>query len=366
MPLIAAMLGLMAISGHSLTYGVSVLLLPCLVVASHTRKETFVNMAAYFSAAASILPQALIDFDGGNSESMAVLTFVGVVGLMAGLWALSWVESFRLRVRNTMLMSLILAIPPLGVIGVMNPISGLGALVPGTGLLGITLFLTGAYLISSGRGTAAGLVFTGLLLLSLGSPQSAEKPLWKGVGTAYSLAPQNTPYASYVRLLSELPGHRHEEHLAFSESFLSGVEPAHVAEILAHKTEAESAIFGFQPSKGANGLLYVGRGGETKVYLQRQPIPLTMWNPLADNHYAANWSSSPVISVQGRVIAPLICYESLLVWPIVASVASGANTIVTISNVKWDSSKKIARLLISVNRNWAQLFDIPLTIAING
>lgn len=366
MPLIAAMLGLMAISGHSFAYGVSVVLLPCLVVASHSRREAFVNMAAYFSAAASILPQALIDFDGSKSEPVAVLTFVGVVGLMAGLWTLSWVESFRLRVRNTVLTSLILAIPPIGVIGVMNPISGLGALFPGTGLLGITLFITGAYLISTNRGTAAGLVFAGLLLLNLGSPQSKKKSLWKGVSTAYSLANQNTPYDSYVRLLSELPGHRFEEHLAFSESFLKGVEPAQVAEILAQKTRAESAIFGLEPSRGANALLYVGRGGETRMYLQRQPIPLTMWNPLADNHYAANWSSNPVISVQGRVIAPLICYESLLVWPIVASVFSGANTIVTISNVKWDTSKKISRLLRSVNQNWAQLFDIPLTIAING
>ena len=69
--------------------------------------------------------------------------------------------------------------------------------------------------------------------------------------------------------------------------------------------------------------------------------------------------------VAGRHVAPLICYEVSLTWPILASMASRPDSILVIANAYWGSGTLMAEQARAYTRAWSRLFNLPAILAIN-
>jgi apolipoprotein N-acyltransferase len=95
------------------------------------------------------------------------------------------------------------------------------------------------------------------------------------------------------------------------------------------------------------------------------PVPLTMWQPWASEGTHAYWFENPVVDVAGEHAAVLICYEQVIVWPIVFSMANRPTVVVAIANDWWAGGSTIPRIQENCVLAWCRLFGTPLVTATN-
>jgi apolipoprotein N-acyltransferase len=107
------------------------------------------------------------------------------------------------------------------------------------------------------------------------------------------------------------------------------------------------------------------RGAETDSFQQRIPVPIAMWNPLKTAAARLNISGAGVINLHGERAAVLICYEQLLTWPVLASMAERPTVLIAIANNHSVTGTPIPRFQLAAVRAWARLFRLPYFSAVN-
>ena len=96
------------------------------------------------------------------------------------------------------------------------------------------------------------------------------------------------------------------------------------------------------------------------------PVPLTMWRPWASDGTHAYWFENPVVDVAGERAAVLICYEQVIVWPILFSMAGRPTVVVAIANDWWAGCSTIPGIQKNCVLAWSRLFGTPLVTATNS
>jgi hypothetical protein len=131
---------------------------------------------------------------------------------------------------------------------------------------------------------------------------------------------------------------------------------------------AGAAVVG--PDGYDNVLVGISEHGAEVIYRERMPVPGSMWQPWlslvgrsggARGHFFAN----PVASVGNRSIAPLICYELLIVWPILQSMLHKPDLIVAAGNGWWTKGTSIVAIQQASAVAWSRLFNKPLVMSFN-
>ncbi|WP_394890011.1 DUF1612 domain-containing protein [Mesorhizobium sp. AaZ16] len=84
-----------------------------------------------------------------------------------------------------------------------------------------------------------------------------------------------------------------------------------------------------------NVMIEVSGQGARIVYRERIPVPVSMWQPWTSGGATANFFVNPVVEFSGTWIAPLICYEQLLVWPVLQSMLFDPQVIGATGNGWW-------------------------------
>jgi hypothetical protein len=107
-----------------------------------------------------------------------------------------------------------------------------------------------------------------------------------------------------------------------------------------------------------------GQGAEI-LYRQRMPVPLSMWQPWTEGGAHTHFFANPVYEFAGLTVAPLICYEQLLIWPVVQSMLFDPDIMVATGNAWWTGDTNIVAIQRSSAQVWASLFGIPLVTAYN-
>jgi apolipoprotein N-acyltransferase len=131
------------------------------------------------------------------------------------------------------------------------------------------------------------------------------------------------------------------------------------------KTVLLGAAVGEGDGRSANILLSVTRTGSKVIYRQRMPVPLTMWRPWTSDGTHAYWFENPVVDVAGERAAVLICYEQVIVWPILFSMAGRPTVVVAIANDWWAGHSTIPAIQRNCVLAWCRLFGTPLVTATN-
>lgn len=140
------------------------------------------------------------------------------------------------------------------------------------------------------------------------------------------------------------------------------------------------AGFGVEVNAGAiivdgqgynNVMLSLSSGGGNAVYHERMPVPVSMWQPWRSQTgqtggAQAHFFDNPIATFAGRRVAPLICYEQLLVWPVLQSLFYAPDVIVATGNDWWTTGTGIIAIQRASTLAWARLFDLPLVMAFNN
>ncbi len=354
------------------------LVFPALWGLSRSRWTAAAVAAAYFLAASQGLPQGVATFYGA-SVLLGVSLWIGAalafVEVHAALWSRQpgWGRAVRYGIA-----AILLAVPPFGIVGWAHPITAAGILFPEWGWWGLAATAVIMFAATT-RGWAAVMV----VLLCLG--------VWSAVTSIEPPRPEKWTGLD-LRLGSSLGrGSDLEQHQA-----LIGMVLAAVAEGARVVVLPENALGLWTPTVGElwrsrlrsldvmviagatvirpdgydNVMVAIGANGARVVHRQRMPVPVSMWQPWRawigePGGARADLFGESIAMVGGRRIAPLICYEQLLVWPILQSMAHRPDLIVAIGNGWWTVGTHIAAIQQASSAAWARLFGLPFVVSFN-
>jgi hypothetical protein len=114
-----------------------------------------------------------------------------------------------------------------------------------------------------------------------------------------------------------------------------------------------------------NVMVEISTDGAQVLYRERMPVPVSMWQPWTSGGANAHFFANPVVDFAGVSIAPLICYEQLIIWPILQSMFFGPQVIVATGNGWWTGDTNIVAIQKVSAEAWAALFGVPLVTAFN-
>ena len=90
-----------------------------------------------------------------------------------------------------------------------------------------------------------------------------------------------------------------------------------------------------------------------------------MWRPWSDSGTVADLGGDGIGLIQGQRVAVLICYEQLLTWPMLLSLAGRPQLMIGVANDYWAADTSIPPIQRTTLQAWSRLFGLPLVIAVN-
>jgi Carbon-nitrogen hydrolase len=359
------------------------LLFPFLYSAARTRMETCCALLYYLGATWPVVPGARAFFAGKDSLLGNLALWMGISLLGAAPWILlysrRWIEA------SALLSLLVLALPPLSLVTVAYPLTAAGFFFPGTKWIGLG--------------------FPAVVLLArrfLGW-SSVLVLLTAAAGIAHWLYQKPTQNPAIVTVNTQFGGTAFEPHpegavispVVGQEMFIRKTALAHPrAVVLFPETsipdwsqgkdaywkaffeqleqQQTSVLIGTTvpipntPTASRNILLSRGFGPHF-AYVQRVPVPLGMWQIGGDGRdgFPLMLIYPPTIRVRDHRAAVLICYEQLIAWTALQSLAHNPDFILAPSNTYWARKTIIPAIQQEAVQNWAALWGIPAYEATN-
>jgi hypothetical protein len=382
----AALMGGIAWSGAPGALGLA-LLAPAVILSGASRRAVAARALAYFAAATwPIVPSAAVFFgDGGSTLQLlpaAVAGWALIAVANAAPWALLSPRRPACRVVSLLLGLLLPALPPLALIGLASPLAGLGALLPGTGIVGALAYTIVAIKWVGTRGPqriGAVAVLLGLAVLAHATPSSENRagPRWQGVsttlGTPEPVAPRIGDRDAIERLRRTL-GHTSADHVVLPESAFRDWRTSTDAflEPLWRRLKADrrTVLFGVQrlnPATGHQESLLLVRGATRGEVSQHYPVPVSMYRFGAPGSAPLRWREPYALPVGEERVAVLICWEQLLLAPMLSVLLESPSPtrLVAVSNLYFARGTPVARIQQAAVASWAQLLGVPHVYASN-
>jgi predicted amidohydrolase len=107
------------------------------------------------------------------------------------------------------------------------------------------------------------------------------------------------------------------------------------------------------------------RGAESGIFLQRVPVPLSVWKLLSRGGAPLDLAGPVVIKLAGERAAILICYEQVIPWTVLTAALARPTLFVGMSNDHWARGTTIAQWQALCLRAWERLFHLPYLLATN-
>lgn len=363
-------------------------LFPTLWGMSPSRLTAVLVSAGYFLAASRGLPQGVANFYAADiwpGLLLWIAASLSFAGVHAALWKGQPEGKSPEESRTGMAMAArylavaaLMGFPPLGITGWAHPLTATGVLFPGWGWWGLVAMTASLAMMTSRYWPAAAIVLGGLWLWSAATWTSPNLPEgWKGVdleqgeslGRDGSLDYQGDLIAT-VRAAASVK----TRFIVLPESALGFWTPT-VARLWSQGLQgseitviAGATVIG--PSGYDNVMVKVSADVAKILYRQRMPVPVSMWQPWRawtgqGGGARANLFGNPVVQSDGQKLAALICYEQLLLWPVLQSVLHSPTAIVATGNGWWTSGTSIVAIQNASVIAWAKLFGLPVVTAFN-
>ena len=373
----AIAIGLIAWSGEPRLLPAA-MLFPALWALAPTRLSAALVAGGYFLAASRGLPQGVSNFYGAGFEA-GIALWIAASFLFVATNALLWTKQpGRGRVIRYAIIAVLLSIPPVGIVGWAHPITAAGILFAGWSWFGLGAAAIGLLVMTTRFRPIAILTLGGLWIWSAANWTDPSLPEgWIGVDTEFGGG--NGQYADYeqhletANLVREAAG-AGASVIVLPESALGVWTPT----IERFWTRAlgglDSTIYGgaviVDETGYDNVMLELSGQGAAVRYRERMPVPVSMWQPwlslLGTSAGArADFFANPIVIVRGVRVATLICYEQLLVWPVLQSALGLPDALVAPANGWWTANTTIVAVQVAATTAWARLFNLPLVLAIN-
>jgi hypothetical protein len=362
-------------SGHVLLLPVAGAF-PVLWSLAPTRLQAAAISAAYFLAASQGLPQGVANFYSSDIWPGLLLWLVAssaFVVVHVVLWTdrRGWQKPLRYMVA-----CVVMAVPPFGILGWAHPITAAGVLFPGWGWWGLAVMAAALGVMTTPYRPAAAMTLTGLWLWSAAEWTRPILPAsWSGVDLEMGASlGREAGLQRQQDLIDVVRTRPPGTTIVLPESALGFWTPTvgHVWQRALSGTNltviAGAAVIDSQGYD--NVLVKLSADGSQVLYRERMPVPGSMWQPwrtwFGDRGGArAHFFANPVVDVGDLSVAPLICYEQLLVWPVLQSAFHRPDVIITVGNGWWTAGTSIIDVQKASSTAWARLFDLPLVISFN-
>lgn len=365
-------------SGEVLTLPLA-LLFPALWAWAPNRMTAAAVAAGYFLSSSRGLPEGVASYFSTSVWAGIVLWFsasLGFVAVHAVLWTgrPGWWRALRFLAA-----AVLMSVPPFGIVGWAQPITAAGVLFSGWGWSGFAATAAALAVMTTRAWPFAAIIVGGCWLWSaIAGGASPTPPGWKGIDTALSAVlgsggalDQHRRLADVVRAQA-LNG---AKIVVLPESTLGPLTPTVERVWTDALTGLDVTIIAgavvIDPEGYDNAMVAIDRRGATILYSARMPVPISMWQPWRAwagmaGGARARFFADPIIDVAGHRVAPLICYEQLLVWPILQSAWHRPDTVVAIANGWWATGTSVPAIQHAVVEAWARLFGLPLVTALNS
>jgi hypothetical protein len=372
---ISAIAGWAGWSGHMLLLPVAAAL-PLLWSLARTRRQASAVCSAYFLAASRGLPQGVANFYGQDIWPGLLLWLVASAGFVivhAALWSncAGWRKPLRFLIA-----CVIMAIPPFGITGWAHPVTAAGILFPAWGWWGVLAMAAGLGAMTTRRWPAAAITMTGFWLWSAAQWTQESLPAsWQGVDVEMGSSLGRDASLEQQSALIELVRRQGPADIVVLPESALGFWTPTLARLwqrgLAQTGTTVIAGAALIDAKGYdNVLVSISTDSSATLYRERMPVPGSMWQPWrslvgegsgAKAHFFAN----PVVELDDFRIAPLICYEQLIVWPVLQSMLHDPDVIVAVGNGWWTSGTSIVDIQRTSARAWGRLFGKPVILSFN-
>ncbi|WP_234902356.1 conjugal transfer protein TraB [Agrobacterium rubi] len=373
---LSLVVGTVAWSGNMMTIPVA-LLFPLLWAKSPSRVVAVAVSAGYFLAASRGLPQGVANFYAADLWP-GLLLWVMASTSFSVVHAVLWTrQSGGVRAVRYVVAMVLMVLPPFGVVGWAHPLTAAGILFPGWGWLGIGATAILLVVMTDRRWQIAVAVLLGLYAWSATDWTQPELPdRWKGADLALGQNLGRDGSIGYHRdLIAAVRAKAGmARFVALPESALGFWTPTMARlwqEGLLGSGITVIAGAAVIDAAGYDNVMVAISATEARIlYRQRMPVPVAMWQPWrawlggggsARAHFLAN----PVVEVLGTRIAPLICYEQLILWPILQSMLQSPDIIVATGNSWWTSGTSIIAIQQASAVAWSRLFGVPIVMAFN-
>ena len=365
-------------SGHVLTLPLA-MLFPALWASSPGRATAAAVAAVYFLSASRGLPQGVASFFGASVWAGTLLWLVASLSFVlvhAVLWT---VQPGHGKAMRYGIAAMLTAIPPFGIVGWAHPLTAAGVLFPGWGWWGLTATAIGLVGMTMRSWPAIALLASCLWAWSTASWTPPAIPTgWNGADTRLGVGLGRGDAYEQHRRLARLVRDRASAGarvVVLPESALGVLTPTverfWTDALVGADVTVIAGAAALDTRSYDNVVAVLGKGGVTLRYRARMPVPVAMWQPWrawlgTSGGARATFFSDPVIEVAGRRIAPLICYEQLLVWPILQSALHQPDTLVAIANGWWATNTSIPAIQHASVEAWSRLFALDLVSSSNS
>nr|WP_234887909.1 conjugal transfer protein TraB [Rhizobium rhizogenes] len=359
------------------------MLFPLLWAQSPSRLVAGAVSAGYFLAASRGLPQGVANFYAADFWPGLLLWLAAsasFVGLHAALWtrlpgrgALGWGKPVRYLAA-----AVLMGLPPFGITGWAHPLTAAGVLFPGFGWWGLGATTAGLAMMTSRYWPAAAIALGGYWLWSAATWTQPVLPEgWKGVdleqGQTLGRDGSLDHHRDLIATVRAAAG-AETRVIVLPESALGLWTPTVARLWQAGLRGADVTVIAgaavIDPGGYDNVMVTVSEGEARILYRERMPIPVSMWQPWLQwtgqgGGAQAHFFGNPAVDLAGTRIAPLICYEQLIVWPILHSMLFSPAAIVATGNGWWTEGTSIVAIQQAGVIAWAKLFGRPVVTAFN-
>jgi hypothetical protein len=377
MVIAAAVVGVVAWSGHALTLPLACAF-PALWAFAPSRLASAAASAAYFLAASRGLPQGVVNFystDLGVGIALWIGAAAAFVLVHAVLWQRrpGWERALWFG-----LAAVLMSVPPFGIVGWAQPITAAGILFPGWRWWGLGATAAILLTMTTSKWPIAAIVVASFWAWSAAHWIAPSQPdgsvgLDTTLGSALGRAPDLDQSQALLQRVREA-GAAGARVVVLPESaaglwtpttngfWMDGLRNTEITVI------AGTAIVDREGYD--NVMMEISAGRTRRLYGERMPVPVSMWQPwLAWTGQAggarASFFANPVVESAGSRVAPLICYEQLLVWPVLQSMLHSPDVLVAIGNDWWTAGTNVLAIQRASAEAWARLFGLPLVLSFN-
>nr|WP_233284281.1 conjugal transfer protein TraB [Agrobacterium tumefaciens] len=346
--------------------------------------------AGYFLAASRGLPRGVANFYSADLWPGLLLWVVASASFVA-VHAVFWTKprgknaserkgTDAARALRYLIVIVITALPPFGITGWAHPLTAAGVLLPGWGWWGLCAMATGLLIMATRLWPAAAIILAGFWLWSAATWTEPKLPdAWRGVdlqvgqklGRDESLLYHRDLILTVRRSIAERP----DAHVVVLPESTLGFWTPTVERVWHEGLRGSNLIViagaAVIDSRGYDNVMVAISADAAKVlYRERMPVPGSMWQPWLrwtgqGGGAKADFFGNPVVEVDGVRIAPLICYEQLIVWPVLQSMLHAPEVIVAVGNGWWTENTSIVAIQKASVSAWARLFGLPVVMAFN-
>lgn len=372
---------------------VALLALPAASSALRNRTATLALWSSYYLTGARDIPVVCARFFSGYGELdthtafvLGILFWFSQAILLAFLWVLLKPGTTAPAVSHAWcaaLVTLLVTVPPLGIIGWLSPVHIASTLYPGWRPAGLILGMLTLSVAAAARHSRRALAaFPILLAISVCAHwRNLPRALptgWTTVSTAFGRFDQSNYDALYARTVQtqQLTQHAFDTHadvVILPEEIVGLWRPAMrwwwQGNIGKMRETGKILIIGMDlpisstPFRYTDSAVIVG-AGDGRVD-SRQPVPAALWRPGAQVSAIRGGLLQPYVSIAGKRTAFSLCYEDLLWWPHWRTLVERPDIIVSMSNGWLDPDLALATIQRQGIESVARLAGAPLLRATN-